>query len=143
MTDENNGTPYRQNALYVTESTSVDEVMAYLRHCVENPLEVGDKLVWNFSTHEPDTDALEEVKEKNQDKFVVPYQVTGMWGFMFGLIPDDVKDGDILVYHEDDGQYYAYRNFYRTTPVERQQQIREDLARRLESVSSEVLDVHE
>lgn len=141
--DDSNGTPYRQDALYVTESTEVDEVMAYLRHCIENPIRVGDKIVWNFSTHEPDTEALEEVKDKHQDKFIVPYQVTGMWGFIFSLLPHEVREGEILVYHSDDEQYYAYRNFYRTTLEERQNQLRQDLSRRLESECSEVLEIHE
>jgi len=137
------GTPYREEALYVTEDTSVDEVVAYLRHCIENPIERGENIIWNFSTHEIDWDAL-DIESKDQTRFIIPYQVTGTWGFIYQLLPEDIKSAELLVYHGDDETYYAYRNFYRTTGDERQDQVRQDLGRRLESSDvAEELGIHE
>lgn len=139
----NNGTPYREEALYVTEDTTVDQVVAYLRHCIENPVQQGDNIIWNFSTHEIDWSAL-DIEDKNQNRFIIPYQVTGTWGFIYQLLPEDIKSAELLVYHANDETYYAYRNFYRTTGRDRQDQIRQDLGRRLEASSvSEELGLHE
>jgi len=129
------GTPYREEALYVTEDTSVDQIVAYLRHCIENPVRQGENVIWNFSTHEIDWSAL-DVRGKDQSRFIIPYQVTGTWGFIFQLLPEDIRAAELLVYHADDQKYYAYRNFYRTTGADRQDQIRQDLGRRLESTDA-------
>lgn len=142
MTDNDNGTAYRKDALYVTEDTTVDEIADYLRTQVANPVVEGDNIIWNFSTHGIDWDAL-DIEPKEQDRFMIPYQVTGTWGFMFQLLPEELKQAEILVYHTDDEAYYAYRNFYRTTPGERSDQIKSDLSRRLVSECGEVLDLHE
>lgn len=130
-----NGTDYRSDALYVTEETTVDEIVDFLRRSIENPIIVGDEgdenVVWNFSTHEVDSSVL-DVQGKDCDRFIVPYQVTGTWGFMYSLLPEELKSAELLVYRGDAGEYYAYRNFYRTTPSERHEQVSQDLARRLE-----------
>lgn len=141
--NEDNGTPYRKEALYAADDTTVDEIVAYLRHCIENPIIIGDNVIWNFSTHEPDMDALQEVEEKREGKFLIPYQVTGMWGFISYLLPDEARESEILIYHADENEYHAYRNFFRTTAQNRQRQLQEDLSRRLEAECSEVLDLHE
>lgn len=141
--NDDKGTPYREEALYVTEDTTVDEITAYLRHCIENPIRQDDNVIWNFSTHEIDWDGL-RVSDKDQERFLIPYQVTGTWGFIYQLLPEEIKEAEILVYHTDDERYYAYRSFYRTTGRDRQDQIRQDLARRLESTdAAEVLGLHE
>lgn len=139
----NNGTPYRDEALYVTEDTTVNEIVDYLRHCIENPARQGENIIWNFSTHEIDWPAL-DVTDKDQTRFLVPYQVTGLWGFIYQLLPEEIKEAEVLVYNTDEGRYYAYRNFYRTTARNRQEQVRQDLGRRLEgSEAAEVLGLHE
>jgi len=132
MSNDNDGTPYREEALYVTEDTTVDQITAYLRHCIENPVRQGENVIWNFSTHEIDWPAL-DVEGKDQSRFIIPYQVTGTWGFIYQLLPEDIRSAELLVYHADDQKYYAYRNFYRTTGSDRQDQIRQDLGRRLEA----------
>lgn len=138
-----NGTQYRQGALYMTESTTVDEVIDYLRDCIENPVMVGDTIIWNFSTHELDIGAVLTVDDKNQDRFVVPYQVTGAWAFMFTLLPEEIKNAETLVYKPDVGEYHAYRSLYRTTPQDRHDQIRNDLSRRMLNVSGRVLGLEQ
>lgn len=127
---------YKRDALYMSDDTQVEEVIAYLRDVVENPILLGDDeetVVWNFSTHEFERMAVtEEIIDKDCDKFIVPYQVTGAWAFMFSLLPEDIRRSEILVYKSDKEEYYAFRNFYRTTTEERHSQLKQDLARRLE-----------
>lgn len=131
------GTPYRKEALYMTEDTTVDEVVGYLRHCIENPIRDGENIIWNFSTHEVDYGAW-DIRDKDQTRFLMPYQVTGAWGFIFHLLPEEIRSAEILVYDPSEERYYAYRNLYRTTAHDRQDQLRQDLGRRLEA--SEVAD---
>lgn len=137
MTRTNEDNEYRNDALYVTEDTTIDEIVDFLRSSIENPIiigENGENIVWNFSTHEVDRSIL-DVEGKDCDRFIIPYQVTGTWGFMYQLLPEQLKSAELLVYRQDAGEYYAYRNFYRTTQNERQSGIRQDLARRLERTS--------
>jgi len=132
-------TAYRDDGLYMTEDTSVDEVIGFLRSCIENPIEVDGNIVWNFSTHEVNEEALEELSSKEQSRFVIPYQVTGAWGFMFNLLPEQIKDGETLVYDQTKGRYMAYRSLHRTTTDERINQVRQDLSRRMVDNSGEAL----
>ena len=137
------GTPYRTEALYMTEDTSVSDVLDFMRSCIENPIEVEDKIVWNFSTHEIDSEALEGVAEKREDKFIIPYQVTGAWGFMFTVLPEEVRNAEILVYDTGAGDYKAYRSLYRTTAQARIDQMKDDLSRRVVNESGKQLGLVE
>lgn len=140
---ENTYTPYRDDALYMTEDTSVGDVIEFLRRSIEDPIEDGDLVIWNFSTHEMDREAIDALKRKEQDHFVIPYQVTGAWGFMFNLLPEEIKDAEILVYDPKKGHYMAYRSLYRTTADDRMDQIRQDLSRRMVAASGETLGLIE
>jgi hypothetical protein len=142
MTNKN-GSPYRDDALYISEDTTVDEIVDYMIACMENPVRVGDSIVWNYSTHEIDHQSIDEVKSKEQDRFIIPYQVTSIWAFMFQLLPEPMKNAESLVYDSDVQKYYAYRGLYRTTVNERQDQIRNELARRLESELGSEVGIHE
>lgn len=132
---------YRDEALYLTEDTTVQEIVDYLQAVIENPIFLGEdnqNVVWNFSTHEFKRMASEdEVVGKDCDRFIVPYQVTGGWAFMFTLLPEAIKEAEVLVYKPNEGEYFAYRNFYRTTSSGRHSQIQQDLARRLEKTAFE------
>lgn len=141
--DETHRTPYRDDALYMTEHTPTRDVIEFLRRCIADPVEDGDMVVWNFSTHEMDEEALDALKEKEQDHFVIPYQVTGAWGFMFSLLPQEIREAEILVYDPKEGHYMAYRSLYRTTADERMEQIRQDLSRRMVAASGETLGLIE
>jgi hypothetical protein len=128
---------YRSDMLYMTESTTSSEVVDFLTRCIENPVTIDDNIVWNFSTHTIKDEAIEEIGSKEQGKFIIPYQVTGAWGFMFSLLPQEIREAEILVYNSSDEEYKAYRSLYRTTPNERMSQIQQDLSRRLVRESGE------
>lgn len=143
MADENNNSTYRPNGLYVTESTTKEEVVDYVRDCIEHPYveQTADgetKVVWNFSSHSIDHDGL-DVAGKDQDRFVIPFQVPGTWGFIVTLLPEPIKSAELLVYRQEHGEYFAFKNFHRITPQEQRDQIRADLSRRMESVCGDVL----
>jgi hypothetical protein len=134
---------YREDMLYMTESTTSSEVVDFLRRCIENPVVIGDNIVWNFSTHKVKNEAIEEISSKEQGKFLIPYQVTGAWGFMFSLLPEEIRKAEILVYDPSDEEYKAYRSLYRTTANERVSQIQQDLSRRLVRESGEEIGLLE
>jgi hypothetical protein len=141
--EDTDGTEYRDDGLYMKEGTTVDEVIAFLRSSIEDPEVVEDTVVWNFSTHEVDEEALAEVPEKEQDRFLIPYQVTGAWGFMFSLLPEEIRRAEVLVYDQESEQYKAYRSLYRTTTSERCKQIQSDLSRRMVKESGDELGLTE
>jgi len=130
---------YRDDMLYMEEETSTGEVIEFMRRCIENPVTVDGKVVWNFSTHEIDPEAIAALRRKEQDRFVIPYQVTGAWGFMFTLLPEEIRDAEILIYDPADEEYMAYRSLHRTTAEDRMEQIRYDLSRRMVAESGDVL----
>ncbi|AGM11667.1 hypothetical protein HCTV5_57 [Halovirus HCTV-5] len=134
------GTAYADDALLVDESTSLDEVQDFIRGRVANPHVVDGTVVWNFSSHNVDKVALEKAVERKleQDKYVIPYQVTGTWSFMFSILPKQLREAEILIYKTSSGRYNAYRNFLRTAPEEVHDDFRSDLGRRVHEILKEV-----
>ena len=133
MSDSNNEkkkdkvyTEYTEDGLYVTEDTAPEEILEFVRRRTENPLQVDGKIVWNYSTHEVSEENL-NISDKNSDEFVIPFQVTGTWPVMFSLLPERIRQAEILVWRTDIGEYYAYKNFYRIIPDERRQQFKVSL----------------
>lgn len=112
------------NGLYVTDDTDIERLYAYVEDVITNPRvvvdeETGEKnVVWNFSTH-PINEAGLSVVEKEQSDFLIPYQVTGVWGPMFEMLPERVRRAEVLVWHTDKDEYLAYRQFYRAVDDER------------------------
>lgn len=125
-------TDYREDSLYVSEDTSVDEIIDWLKRCTDEPIKVGNKTVWNFSSHTVDEELLrEKVEQLKRDEFVIPFQVAGTWAFMFNLLPDRLKRAEVLVFNKRDETYYAYRNFYRDLTVAEMDGIEHDLKERV------------
>lgn len=123
---------FAEDALLINEDTEPEEVKSFLRRRVEDPYQFDNgSVVYDFNSHEIDAQALEEAVEDKLrgDKYLIPYQVTGTWGFMYHLLPDDVKEAEILVYHPGDEEYYAYQNFYPEVPSEVQDEFRHQLSR--------------
>jgi hypothetical protein len=134
---------YRDDMLYMKEDTTTAEVIDFMRRCIETPVVAHGKIVWNFSTHEIDEEAIKSLEDKEQDRFVIPYQVTGAWGYMFSLLPEEIRESEILVYDPSNERYMAYRSLYRTTADERIDQIRKDLSRRVVTESGDILGLLE
>lgn len=134
------GTAYADDALLVDEDTSLDEVRDFIRGRVDNPHIVDGTIVWNFSSHNVDQVALEEAVEKKleRDIYVIPYQVTGTWSYMFTILPEALQRAEVLVYKTNTGRYNAYKNFLREAPEEVHQDFRSDLARRVHDITKKV-----
>lgn len=128
---------FADDALYVDESTTIDEVKQFIAGRVENPFEHRGTYVFNFSSYPMHEDALRrsiESKLEWDGEYIIPFQVSGTWAFIFHLLPTELKKGDVLVYHPDDGEYFAYTNFYRMLSPEQVDAFRQDLARRVEDI---------
>lgn len=138
--DKQFGTAYADDALLVDGDTSLDEVQDFIRRRVDSPHIIDGTVIWNFSSHEVDEDALETAVDRKleRDKYVIPYQVTGTWSFMFSILPKQLREAEILVYKTSSGRYNAYRNFLRTAPDEVHETFRSDMGQRVHEVLKRV-----
>jgi len=134
------GTAYADDALLVDEDTSLDEVQEFIRGRVNNPHVVDGTVVWNFSSHNVDEEALEKAvtRKLERDIYVIPYQVTGTWSYMFSILPEQLQRAEVLIYKTNTGRYNAYTNFLREAPEEVHEDFRSDLARRVHGITREV-----
>lgn len=110
------GTPYADDGLRIDRHTDPEDVRDFVLRRVKGPLvfEVEGITVWNFSTHEPDMEALEEQLDGlRRKRYIIPYQVSGAWGYMQDLLPDPLRDVELLVYSVKDGTYKPFPNFRR------------------------------
>jgi len=104
--------PYADDAIRIDEDTTPEEIHSFVDRRTRNPILIGESAVWNYSTHEPDMEELrKKVEEVGKDEFVIPFQVTGIWGYMQELLPREIREKSLLVYHEDLGEYKAFPNF--------------------------------
>lgn len=105
-------TPYEDDSLRMSSETELEEVESFIRNRLRNPYMMNGKIVWNFSNHKPNLDALEFCTENKleKDKYIIPFQVTGSWGFMVHLLPEEMKRYEILVYKPQYEDYAAYSN---------------------------------
>lgn len=106
------------DALYVDDDTTIEEVKDFLYRRAENPVVIDDTTVWNFSGYEVEQEPLETaVREKlREDEFIIPFQVAGTWGLMYHLLPRRLKESEILVYHRSTDSYRAFNNFINRMP---------------------------
>lgn len=134
------GTAYADDALIVDGDTSLEEVQEFIRNRVEDPEIIDGTVIWNFSSHEVDRDALENAVERKleRDMYVIPYQVTGTWAYMFTILPKQLQRSEVLVYKTTTGRYNAYKNFLREAPSEVHDDFRGDLARRVHEIARKV-----
>ena len=120
------------NELFVTEETTTEELLEYVRECVENPIRIqtrsGEKVIWNFSSYDVDEGGL-NLANKQHDEFVIPFQVTSTWAMMFVLLPERIRVAENLIWRPEKQEYYAYNQFYRDLPKEQQEEFRNHLAK--------------
>jgi len=133
------GTAYADDALLVDEDTSLDEVQEFIRGRVNEPHVVDGTVVWNFSSHNVDEEALDKAvtRKLERDVYVIPYQVTGTWSYMFSILPEQLQRAEVLIYKTNTGRYNAYTNFLREAPEEVHDDFRSDLARRVHEITRE------
>lgn len=105
--------PYVEDALMMDKDTTTDDILDFIEDRALNPVRMGGVTIWNFSSHELDLPALGEAVQYKlkQDKYVIPFQVTGAWGYMTHLLPAEIVEAEILIYHPNQGQYAGYTNY--------------------------------
>lgn len=123
-------TNYAEDAPNITDSTEIDELVSYTRRRVENPIVIDDVTIYHFNSHEPDIDALEQAVEEKLENTVyqVPLQITSGNMFIQSILPNRVKEAEILIYRKDSEEFFGYRNFMRDIPVEGREGIQQELA---------------
>lgn len=123
-------TEYADDALVMESDTTLAELKQFVERRTRNPYIMHGTLVWNFSSHQVDADALAKAAESKltDDKYVIPFQVTGVWGYMTHLIPERVSlDSQVLVYLKDDAEYVEYNNLLTGTNGEEVDEFKTEL----------------
>lgn len=105
---------YMDDAPEVTEDTDPAELQDYALRRTQNPIEKNGCTVYNYSSHVPDYDALEEKTAEIPDgEYIIPFQVTSGWSYIWSLIPNALRrNSDFLIYIAHEGYYSHYPNFY-------------------------------
>lgn len=134
-----NKTPYEEDALMMSSDTELEEVKGFVKDRLRNPYMMNGKVIWNFSNHKPDLDALEFCTRKKleNDKYIIPFQVTGTWGFMVQLLPDEMKEYELLVYKPQFEDYAAYENLRARMEKEQVEEFKDSMARDLQQLAIE------
>lgn len=130
------GTPEADDAVRVTKETEPPELRDFAKNRAMHPrvIEVEDKevTIWNFSTHAIDELALYDVVPNlNREKYVIPYQLPGVWGYFHSILPDEILEAELLVYSMRDEEYKAFPNFGRFSDSEKNKQTREEIKEEL------------
>lgn len=104
-----------QREFVITSDTTYDEVVEFMEHRLKQSIEVNGSTIFNLSSYDVDEAALIDAIELKLDKevYVIPHQVTSTWGFMMTVLPERLKNADVLVYATDQNEYRAYDSFYR------------------------------
>lgn len=119
------------DALYIEHDTDIDELIQYVEACATDPYLDGEgNIVWNFSTYEIDESGM-QLDDKECDEFLIPYQPSGAWAVIYTMLPERIRDAEVLVWRSDVEEYYAYRQFYRDLPNEQRGDLKNDLARKV------------
>lgn len=104
---------YADDGLMIDDETEAEDLQEFVERRTRNPFVMDGTMVWNFSSHRTDPDALESAVEQKLEgeSYIIPFQVTGVWGYMTHIIPDSIaRNAQVLVYIEGDEEYVEYEN---------------------------------
>jgi hypothetical protein len=102
--------PTHDQRLWISQDTTVTEVVDYVRSRLAEPSTMNGKTVWNFHARDLDARALVNA-DLDDGHYVVPYQASGAWGWMVEIIPQEIAEAPVLVYRGDEGTYEVFDNF--------------------------------
>lgn len=133
MKNENFNQEMTDDGLRLDRNTDVSDIKEFLKSRAENPVVIDGTVIWDFCSYDRDEQALKQaVRQKlRSDRYIIPFQVTGAWGFMFHLLPEHLKDAEILVYDPRQNVYKGYTNYARELASEQEDAFRQDLAKRV------------
>lgn len=104
---------YADDGLMIDDETTTGDLQGFVERRTRNPFVMDGTMVWNYSSHKTDPDALERAVENKLDSgsYMIPFQVTGVWGYMTHIIPDSIaRNAQVLVYIQSDEEYVEYEN---------------------------------
>lgn len=104
--------PQHDSNLRLDDSTTVEDVLAFVEARVQEPARIGGVTVWNFNSHDLEPRPLLEIAEMLQPgDYVVPYQVPGVWGFIVWVVPQRIQYAPLLTYRKSSSEYAVYENY--------------------------------
>lgn len=141
MKSENFNQDSADDGLYIDGDTTIEEIKEFLKNRAENPVVIDDTVIWDFCGYERKEEHLREAVQHKlrENRYIIPFQVTGSWGLMFHLLPESLKDAEILVYDARQETYKGYKNFAQDMAREQEDAFRQDLARRVADAEPEPL----
>lgn len=137
---------YLNDALVLGKHTTMAGVRAFLLRRVNDPIVIDDTTIWYFNNHKPDMGSLmSAIGNLRRDEYVVPYQVTSVWGAMCKILPDRIGEAEILLYspatdEDDDSYYFPRHNFAREEDQFKPQQFRNKLSQAANDAAEEAHD---
>jgi hypothetical protein len=105
--------PLHDRHLQIEADTTTADVVEFLESRLQEPARVDDAVVYNFHNRDLDMEAVEN-SLVFQGTYIVPYQVSGVWGFMQDVLPEEVATADLLTYQSGEPCYVAETNHYAT-----------------------------
>lgn len=121
-------TEKRDDSLYVKDSTTVEEILRYVRNRTTDPIQYEGHTIWNYSSYQFDEEVFNGKQEKD---LIMPYEVPGTWAAMYVLLPDRIRQAEILIYRPEDDEYVAFKNFYRPIEPARREEFRRSLSKEI------------
>lgn len=126
-------TSYADDALRVENGTQPEEIQSFVERRAKDPIEVKGVKVWDFNNHVLNREALrEQADDLLYDEYVIPYQASGVWGYMVQLLPPRIREAEILTYRQRDGEYNPYPNYIRHSEPETNDEIKQNIAECIE-----------
>jgi len=93
--------PDHSESLYVNTETGADEVLDFVQTRLCEPAEPEEGvIVWNFSNHDIDARALLNA-DLDPGAYIIPFEVSGVWGFIAEVLPSEVQQSSLLAYGDD------------------------------------------
>ena len=103
--------------LYIEgDETEPTEVLDFVAERTAGPtiFRDGEVVVYNYHNRDLVVNALVEwAEEAEPGVYVIPYQVSGVWAFMQKVLPQAVRDADLLTYSRREEEYIDYDNWRR------------------------------
>jgi len=128
-------TPYSDDALRVDNGTTPNEIQSFVVRRALNPIEISGVRIWNFNNHELNRDSLDtQVDGFMYDEYMIPFQASGVWGYMTQLLPPKISEVEILTYQQDTGKYIPFPNYIRHSENQDTDALRESIGNALESM---------
>lgn len=125
--------PYRKDSLEIKESTKPEHVQNFVERRSQQPIDIGGKTIWNFNNHKVERKTITmQLGNLMCDKYIIPYQISGVWAVMYTMLPEEIRNAEILTWSSGQGRYVAFPNYYRRIDKTDNDEFREKIREWLE-----------